>query len=89
MSQSLYLSILQLIADTVAVDRKIRYRVSPKANIALKHLRAHLAEILALRFRGKELTERQQKWNELAMRVLGKMQSETSPDGKELGTIVH
>ncbi|KAI5124610.1 hypothetical protein M0805_004220 [Coniferiporia weirii] len=83
----------KLIADTVIIDRKIRYRLAPKTGIALKHLRAQLAGVLSAQFRGKELTERQQKWNELAVRVLGKVGSHAMSDGEtgsaSLGIIVH
>lgn len=62
----------QLISDGATIDRKIKYRVPPKANIALKILRGHLANILAQQFRGKPLTGSQTRWNEVALMVLGK-----------------
>ena len=62
----------QLISDSVSIDRKIRFRVSPKTNIALKHLRFQLSGLLSLHYRGKTLVESQLMWNELAMMVLGK-----------------
>ncbi|KAG8927158.1 hypothetical protein FRC02_008427 [Tulasnella sp. 418] len=61
----------KLLADSVFIDRnKIKFKAMPKTNIALKHLREQLASILATRMRGKELTESQKKWNDIAMDVL-------------------
>ncbi|KAL5495158.1 hypothetical protein ACEPAI_620 [Sanghuangporus weigelae] len=80
----------KLVADTVTIDRKIRYRLSPKTSITLKYLRSNLATNLAAQFRGKLLTEQQQRWNELAMRVLSKTKVEepiTIANG--LGIVVH
>lgn len=45
----------QLISNAAFIDRKIKFQVSPKCNIALKFLRMHLASILALQFRAKVL----------------------------------
>ncbi|KAL5535622.1 hypothetical protein ACEPAF_3716 [Sanghuangporus sanghuang] len=80
----------KLIANTVIIDRKIRYRLNPKTSITLKYLRSNLTTNLAAQFRGKVLTEQQQKWKELAMRVLSKMKVEepiTIANG--LGIILH
>ncbi|KAH8120418.1 P-loop containing nucleoside triphosphate hydrolase protein [Phellopilus nigrolimitatus] len=72
--------------DMVVIDRKLRYRLAPKTSIALKYLRAQLAVNLATQFRGKELTEQQEKWSELAMRVLGKEKSQISKaEGEKIG----
>ena len=68
----------QLFSDTAVTDRRLRYRLSPKANIALKILRSQLVKNLALQFKGKALTEKQSQWQELAIRVLGRWKS---PDG--------
>ncbi|KZT30522.1 P-loop containing nucleoside triphosphate hydrolase protein [Neolentinus lepideus HHB14362 ss-1] len=66
----------KLISDSVFVDRKLKWRVSPKTNIALKVLRNNLASLLAQQFRGKPLLESQVLWHELGMAVLGKMKIE-------------
>ncbi|KLO20229.1 P-loop containing nucleoside triphosphate hydrolase protein [Schizopora paradoxa] len=65
----------KLISNTIDIDRKIKYRVAPKTNVALKHLREHLLENLSLRFKGKELSETQKVWETLAIKVLGRVKS--------------
>ncbi|KAG6911865.1 hypothetical protein DXG01_000112 [Tephrocybe rancida] len=66
----------KLISDSAFIDRKIKYRIPPKSNIALKFLRTQLWSLLAHQFRGKPLTESQILWNEIAMLVLGKVKLE-------------
>ncbi|EGN98639.1 hypothetical protein SERLA73DRAFT_107710 [Serpula lacrymans var. lacrymans S7.3] len=66
----------RLISDSASVDRKIRFHIPPKSNVALKLLRNHLSDILARQLRGKPLTECQKSWYELALIVLGKMKSQ-------------
>lgn len=65
----------KLVSNTIEIDRKIKYRVAPKTNVALKHLRKHLWDNLALQFRGKVLSETQKVWSELAMKALGVVKS--------------
>lgn len=72
---------IQLIGDTMTIDRKIRYRANPKTSVALKYLRARLATILAAKFRDRELTSQEQKWYDVAMRVLGKFKSPSEVEG--------
>lgn len=80
----------ELIADTVIIDKKIRYRLTPKISIALKYLRTNLSNILAAQFRAKKLTEQQQRWNDLVMLVLSKVKVEEPSTGTNgLGIIVH
>lgn len=55
------------------VDRKIRYRLEPKTNVALKFLRNQLGSLLAAQFRGKPLIESQAAWNDIALAILGKV----------------
>lgn len=55
------------------VDRKVKFRVLAKTNVALKHLRTQLASVLAIQFRGKPLTESQMLWKNLGEKVLGKI----------------
>ncbi|KAF9044866.1 P-loop containing nucleoside triphosphate hydrolase protein [Hymenopellis radicata] len=63
----------KLLSDMVIIDRKTRFRVSPKTNIALKFLRSQLANVLGSQLRGKVLNESHILWNELGMVVLGKI----------------
>ncbi|KAJ3995009.1 P-loop containing nucleoside triphosphate hydrolase protein [Lentinula boryana] len=66
----------KLISNAAFIDRKIKFQVAPKTNIALKFLRTQLASLLGYQFRGKILTESQILWNELALMVLGKVKIE-------------
>jgi ATP-dependent RNA helicase DHX29 len=66
----------KLAANTITIDRKIRYQVSPKVNIALKILRGQLSELLSLQMRRRVLTGSQVRWNDLAMSVLGRMEDD-------------
>ena len=66
----------QLIANSLSIDRKIRFRVDPKVNIALKILRNQLAANLSQQLKGKRLEGTQPQWQELAMMVLGKVKFE-------------
>jgi len=75
----------KLSSDSVFIDRKIRYTLPPKTNLALKVLREHMASNLATQMRGKSLTPSQQKWNEMALFVLGKFKIDA--DAEEM-TIV-
>jgi len=65
----------KLIADTVTVDKKIRFQTSPKSNIALKLLRTQLSLLLSHQMRSRVLTESQVRWNDLAMSVLGRVKN--------------
>ncbi|KAF9456536.1 P-loop containing nucleoside triphosphate hydrolase protein [Collybia nuda] len=66
----------KLISDSAVIDRKIKFRVPPKTNIALKVLRYQLGSLLAHQFRGRALNESQSSWNELSLMVLGKIKIE-------------
>ena len=61
-----------MIADTASIDRKIRFCVAPKTNIALKVLREQLSNVLAQQYQGKVLTEAQEAWKELGLLALSK-----------------
>ncbi|KAG6888975.1 hypothetical protein C0995_004614 [Termitomyces sp. Mi166 len=63
----------KLVSESAVIDRKIKFKIPPKSNIALKFLRAQLWSLLAYQFRGKTMTESQLLWNEIAMLVLGKV----------------
>jgi len=62
----------KLVSNTAFIDRKVKFQVPPKCNIALKFLRTHLASILAQQFRSRPLTETAVHWNEIATSVLSK-----------------
>ncbi|KAH7883709.1 P-loop containing nucleoside triphosphate hydrolase protein [Phlebopus sp. FC_14] len=66
----------KLVSDTANIDRKIKHRLTPRANVALKILRNQLSNILAQKFRGKALTESQICWHELAVTAIGKVKAE-------------
>ena len=61
-----------MIADTASIDRKIRFCVAPKTNVALKVLREQLSNVLALQYQGKALTQTQEAWKELGLLALSK-----------------
>jgi len=63
---------IKLISDSVFIDKKIRFRVTPKSNIALKILRNQIGFVLADQFRGKTLSESQIVWHEVALLALAK-----------------
>lgn len=68
----------------LSIDRKIRYQLTPKANVALKILRQHLTTILAQQLRGRPLAQSQVLWYDLAMAALGKIKLETGDDNTKL-----
>ncbi|RPD63094.1 P-loop containing nucleoside triphosphate hydrolase protein [Lentinus tigrinus ALCF2SS1-6] len=78
----------KLMADSASIDRKVRFRIPPKASIALKHLRNNLSTILAAQFRTRPLTESQMRWNEIAMMILGKVKLEGPPQLQDGVTLV-
>ena len=59
---------------------------SPKANLALKHLRCQVVALVAAQLRSSPLTEMQLKWRDLAMAVLGKIRI---VDQDEVKIVVH
>ncbi|KAL1952101.1 hypothetical protein VTO73DRAFT_1250 [Trametes versicolor] len=78
----------KLMADTASIDRKVRFRIQPKASIALKLLRNNLGSILATQFRTRPLTESQLRWDEIAMMILGKLKPEGPPQTQDTVTLV-
>ncbi|OAX44745.1 P-loop containing nucleoside triphosphate hydrolase protein [Rhizopogon vinicolor AM-OR11-026] len=74
----------KLASNMLSVDRKIRYQLTPKANVALKILRQHLTTILAQQLRGRPLTEPQVLWYDLAIAALGKIKLESGDDNTKL-----
>ncbi|KAH9944510.1 P-loop containing nucleoside triphosphate hydrolase protein [Epithele typhae] len=78
----------KLMASSVWIDRKVRFRVPPKTSIALKLLKQNLASILATQYRVRPLTEPQLRWNELAMMILGRVKLEGPPQLQDGVTLV-
>ncbi|KAI0757146.1 P-loop containing nucleoside triphosphate hydrolase protein [Daedaleopsis nitida] len=78
----------KLMADSAAIDRKVRFRITPKTSVALKLLRSQLGAILAAQFRTRPLTESQIRWNEIAMMILGKVKLEGPPQLQDGVTLV-
>jgi ATP-dependent RNA helicase DHX29 len=76
------------MANTVIVDRKVRFRLEPKASIALKHLRSHIGTMLASHFRGEQQEDVQTLWQDIAMLVLGKVKPKTEERKQEYITLV-
>jgi ATP-dependent RNA helicase DHX29 len=60
------------------VDRKIRFRIPPKTNLALKYLRSKLLVVLSERLQKKRSTGSQERWMEMALVILGKLRPEES-----------
>lgn len=80
---------MQLISDSAFIDRKIKFRIPPKTNIALKHLRNQVNAVLATQLRGKPLTESQMLWMQSAMVVIGKLKLEGAGDGEQQNSILN
>lgn len=57
-------------ASSLQLDRKVRYRVSPKTAMAIKVLREHFAQTMSARFRGKPLSDQQEIWFDLGLKCL-------------------
>ncbi|CAK5264969.1 unnamed protein product [Mycena citricolor] len=67
----------KLGANSIFIDRKIKFHVSPRDTVALKHLRTNIASILAQQFRSGPLSESQVLWNEVVSAALGKFPLES------------
>jgi ATP-dependent RNA helicase DHX29 len=78
-----------LISNSAFIDRKVKFHVSPKSNVALKILRNHLGTILAQMFRGKPLAESQDVWFQVALMVLGKIKKEADEGDQLPGLVVN
>ncbi|KZV88269.1 P-loop containing nucleoside triphosphate hydrolase protein [Exidia glandulosa HHB12029] len=78
----------KLVAESVALDRKIRFRASPKTNLAVKYLREQLSSILAALMRGRALTETQQRWYELAVLLMGRQKPDAENGSETVVTII-
>lgn len=80
------------MSDSAFVDHpRIKFRIPAKTNLALKYLRNKLAIELSERIRNKPSTGSQERWMEMALIVLGKLQSEQSSRAQSivLDIIVH
>ncbi|TFK30567.1 pre-mRNA-splicing factor ATP-dependent RNA helicase prp22 [Coprinopsis marcescibilis] len=63
----------KLSADSASIDRKIRFQVPAKTNVAIKFLREQLLKLLSMQFAGQPVVESQLQWYDLAIVVLGKV----------------
>jgi len=68
----------KLASNAVMIDRKFRFQVSPKTNVALKLLRSQLSAILSHQMRSRALMDSQVRWNDLAILVLGKFKDDAN-----------
>ena len=75
----------QLISDSAFIDRKLKFTISAKSNIALKILRERLADLLALQFQGKSLSESQRKWMEIGFLALSRVKIKEEREDIGLG----
>lgn len=75
----------QLISDSAFIDRKLKFTISAKSNIALKILRERLADLLALQFQGRTLSESQRKWMEIGFLALSRIKLKDEKDDIGLG----
>ncbi|KAH9982442.1 P-loop containing nucleoside triphosphate hydrolase protein [Lactifluus volemus] len=66
----------KLVSSIASVDRKIRFRIPAKTNLALKCLRKQLTTALSEQLQNKPLTKSQERWIELALVVLGRLRRE-------------
>lgn len=64
------------MADSVFVDKKVRFNIGPKASVALKCLRKQLVTTLAAHFSGKPVSGPDAVWEDTAMAILGKVKPE-------------
>lgn len=76
------------MSDTAIVDRKAKYCLTPRANVAMKILRMQLSSILAQQFRGKTLMVSQIQWHKLAMVALGRTRLEYETEQAACGTTI-
>jgi len=66
----------KLVSNAAIVDRKIKFLIPAKTNLALKCLQKQLAAVLSERLQNKPSTESQERWMEMALIVLGKLRPE-------------
>lgn len=76
------------MSDSVFIDRKIRFRITSKASVALKILRTQIDSLLGTQMRSKPLSESQALWNDIAMMVLGKEKPREVKDTVDNVTLV-
>lgn len=74
----------QLPSNSAFLDRKVKFSLQPKTNVALKCLRERLSSVLATQMRGKPLSPAQQKWNDLALLVLSHAKVELDEDDEAI-----
>jgi ATP-dependent RNA helicase DHX29 len=61
---------LQISANSLQVDRKIKYTVEPKSAMAIKLLREQMSGAMSAKLRGRAWSKEQEVWWELGMRCL-------------------
>jgi hypothetical protein len=80
----------QLLAESISLDKKIRYSIGPKASVALKYLRKQLAGTLATHLSGKPVVGSEAVWEDIAMAILGKLKPEdTEKKAEKLKLVVN
>lgn len=77
----------QLMADSVLLDRKVRFRLDGKAGIALKYLRSRIGSMLASQFRG-DRSSTSSDWEDVAIMLLGKLKPQAEERKPETVTLV-
>ena len=65
--------VIQLSSDTISVDRKIKFSVTPRVNLALKVLREQIGNLLAHQYQGKSPVDIQNSWKDIGLQALGRM----------------
>ena len=70
----------QLISDATIIDRKLKFALSAKSNVALKIIRERLTDIFALHFQRKTLTDAQKMWMDIAISALSHDKLKDSKD---------
>lgn len=78
-----------MIADTASIDRKIRFCIAPKTNVALKILREQFLNVLAQQYQGKALTQVQEAWKELGLLALSKTKFKQDRDNSSDVIVAH
>jgi len=70
-----------LLADTISIDRKLRFQVPPRVNLALKILREQLGNLLAQQYQGKVLSELHNFWKEIGLLAMGHVKVDPDKNG--------
>ena len=76
------------MSDSVFLDRKVRYRMSPKTGLAFKLLRNQVGSLLAARLRNDSSENVGSLWEQLIMKILGHIKVEDIEKKPETVTLV-